>query len=244
MKKALSIVGNILLGLLIMFFTIIAIPIAIVALIIIGPMILYGWIWEKIRHDPQRKLVIKELRDDSWQDADRREQFILAFEAACDTLAKLANAKQSSTRQAGFEAIDGDDDGNSANVSLERIIESKHAELKLSFEFTITKNAKNEEIAVNIDEDNCGEYMPAIEVEVVKPSLHIRRTIMLDSDEAAWVVIGFLRGDVRFTHQQGQLWVYVPEHDVWIVQYKNDKDSYGLRPAFTNKVARKYGYDK
>ncbi len=83
---------------------------------------------------------------------------------------------------------------------------------------------------------------PPITATFIRPELHTKREFTIQTLQDAWAVISFLRGDTKFT-QTGQLWAYIPEHSIWLVQYKNNCSDYGLRRTFINSTARKYRRD-
>ena len=248
MKKILSVLGNLTAGFFGLLFVILFSPLIIGSIIYFGVPQIYAWAWSRVRHDPKKKIIIKDLTDESWGDAETKEEFVGSFEKLSDRLAEMSGAKQDKLRRNGFEVFDSTTPHyrNWADLSLAQTLDSKHAKILLELDFGAipSKDKKSLQIMMTDDEDQCGTAFPPVVATVLEPRLHTKRKFTLVSDREAWIVICFLRGDVKFAQPSGQLWALLREHGVWLVQYKADKFEYGLRNEFNNTLAKQYGRDQ
>lgn len=207
----------------------------------------YTKLWRRLRNDPRRNLTIPELDDSGWPDADTIEQFTASLEKLSSTIAKMSGAKLGETQIKGLGILDKPPDKvERASITICKTLISVNAEIGLSLELGASAKEGTGELLISLEdeEDRCGSYFAAAKAEITKPKLHYERDLILSSPEDVWVVISFLRGTVKFTHERGQLWAHILEHDVWLVQYKLNGKDYGLRNSFKNSLARKYGYDR
>ena len=158
----------------------------------------------------------------------------------------MSNAKLDARKESGFDRINNQPSKNGRlDFRHEQQLTSKHATVTLVFEFTAYVSDEGYITHVSRTEyDDDGSRLPPISVKITKPDLQHEHILSLYDDGAIWVVISLLRGDTRFIAQNEQLWAFVPEHNVWVVQYKAKSSYYGLRSDFKQTIARKYWFDK
>ena len=246
-KKTLSLLGTLVGGFFILLFLIAMSPIIIGALVIFGSIAIYSWLWARIRHDPKVDLNINTLPPEEWGTATTKEAFTDAFDAVVKTITELSHAQRSKKEFSGFSFFDRPDptiDWTDLNISQD--LHTEHARLRLSFDFGAYYNESSGKIFVDTrdGDDHLPGSLPPILATIVEPKLHIERRFMIHSCEDLWTVVSFLRGKIKFTHEGGQLWAFIPEHDVWLVQYKINKSDYGLRAKFENNIACEYNFDR
>ncbi|MBL8121175.1 hypothetical protein JNM87_00285 [Candidatus Saccharibacteria bacterium] len=207
---------------------------------------LYGKLWEFIRHDPKQSLMMEGLISEVWQDADTKEDFIGEFKNLSDKIAEMSKAAQETIKKEGFAIFDEPNHTKEwSDLRLAQELHTDHAEVILSFDFGAYYSEEMRQLFVSTEDgdDQCGAGFPPIFLRVTKPELHIARQFTLRTAEDVWMAIGILRGDVKFTQKEGQLWSYIPEHDLWLVQYKINESDYGRRHEFAGKKAHKYSMD-
>ncbi|HSX33493.1 MAG TPA: hypothetical protein VLF91_04105 [Candidatus Saccharimonadales bacterium] len=247
MKKTLAAIGNTCAYLFAVVLVILLSPGIICLLIFFLTPRVYAWLWARLRHDPRRPLEIQDLPNEVWKEADTKDDFLNAFNELGLRLARLADAKQGTLHISESKASSGTQPDQADTIqctSLRQTLRSKHARITLSLELE-TFHEKDGELHVYMADVDAysGTSFPPATVEILEPRLHTKREFMLEAFESVWVVISLLRGDVTFTQPGGQLWAYIPEHQVWIVQYKANKPEYGQRAIFANATARRYSRD-
>lgn len=247
MKRVLSIIGMVLAYVLFFFGLIIIAPFAIVIIIFFHLSEFYEKLWQKKRHDPQADLTIKKLDDENWMEVRSKDGYVDAFHRVSGTIAELSLAKKSKTEYEGFHIFnEPDKDIGWSKLQMRQTLMSKHAEIRLVYNFGADTDDDTGELWVRGDDydERNGETFPAIDVEVISPKLHTKRKFRTNTYNDVWAIAALLRGDIKFMGHQGQLWAYIKEHKVWLVQYRVNQTDYGLRAKSTNAVAYKYRHDK
>lgn len=247
MKKILFIFGTALVYFLWALLLIILSPIIIIAILCGGLASLYASLWRRLRRDPVRNITLPEITDDTWQDAETTAQFIAAFDRFTSTLAQLSNAKQSRDKYEELEAFDNlSERGDAREVKIIRTLKTDKALLRVSFRFKAASSSDNGEArAALIDpEDQCSAWFPYVDIEIEEPRYKLKQHFTITTAEDAWLAICVLQGKARYVQETGQLWCYIARHKAWLVRYKADSSSYGLRERFSPVLARKYGHDK
>lgn len=245
MKNLLLQIGAALWILLGVIIVLIFIPLIIIAFIIISSAALYENIWKKLRHDPKVNLSIKELGDINWEDAKTADEFVSAFEKYLDVIAGLSSAKQGKLEYDGFEILENpSEEIKWTPLALRKSLRTASHELRFELNFGVSKSKNDKDAVLRLDrlDEECVTPVLPIDFVFVRPQ--VRRTFTLMSMEGIWMVIGFLRNDTQTTYK-GQLYTYIPEHNLFLVQYKNNMNDYGLRSKFYRvSTAHKYRYDK
>jgi hypothetical protein len=231
----------------------ISVAFAIVLLFVLSPIIigmisvsLYERLWAWLRHDPKRDLAIEGFISDEWPAAETGEEFTREFEKLSDRITEMSKAVAGEIEHKGFSIFNGPRPKTDwTTMGLSQMLRTEHAEVTLSFDFGAYYSEHQGKIIVGTEDgDNQdGAGFPPVVMHVTKPKFHIARSFTIRAYEDVWMVIGILRGKEKFTQKEGQLWSYIPEHKVWIVQYKLNKSDYGLRTEFSGKVAHKYSRD-
>lgn len=221
-------------------------PLILLAILIFGIGQSYSFVWRKIRRDPSPTMTIDGLESrQSWQSAETPEAFEREFKKVCDTVATLAKAKKGAVRT-NIDTSKGFEDTGWLVADIECTLQTNKSTLELSYDFLVREGQDGGLTeAMPMDEDgHATEAFPSISIKIVKPRLHHEHVLRLTHTVPVWVAVALLRGDVKFTYQSGQLWAYIKEKDVWVVQYKLGRPYYGLRREFTGKHAREYYFDK
>jgi hypothetical protein len=215
-------------------------------LIVLLSIHLYGKLWATIRRDPKQDLTLEGLISEDWQIANTSEDFVSEFKKLSNKIADMAGATQGTVKKEGFSIFDEPDYKMGwADLKLTQVLRTNHAEVTLSFDFGAFYSKDMQQLVVSTEDgdDQCGAGFPPALMHVTKPEFHIERKFTLRTIEDVWMAISILRGDEKFTQSQGQLWSYIPEHKVWLAQYKINESDYGLRRKFTGKKANKYSRD-
>ncbi len=241
-KKVMSGLGVLVVGLFAILLLLVFLPIIIVMLSIEW----YARLWAWLRHDPKRDLAIEGLMSDEWTEAETGEEFVREFKKLSDKIVGMSEAVAGEIEHEGFSILNEPSKKiDWTELGISQTLRTAHAEVALSFPFGAYYSEHRERILVstNDGDDQCGAGFPPVEVRIIKPKFHIARSFAISTYEDVWKVISILRGKERFTQKEGQLWSYIPEHRVWIVQYKINKSDYGLRSEFKGKMAHKYFRD-
>ncbi len=221
-------------------------PILIGAIVYFGSIALYTRLWVHIRHDPKCDLMIEGLISETWPEAETKEAFVNEFDKVASIIATMSQAKRGEFIYDGFSIFDEPNlRPEWTNLNLSQTLHTKHAEVVMTFDFGAHYSDSQGRIIVaaqNDDDQHEGD-LPPIALQIIVPKLHTERSVMLTTYEDVWLAISLLRGAVKFTTKEGQLWAHIPEHNVWLVRYKASKSDYGLRVAFTGNTARKYTRD-
>lgn len=223
---------------------IVCLPIIILAIVGFGALELYTKLWQRLLYDPRLSLDVRDLYYTDSLSNNNYQSLVSAFEKVAATMARLAQAEQSDKKYEGLDIFDNppQEDGWSP-VDLEMTLKTQHATVQLSFSFgAVVQEGQIVYVGLE-DDDDCATDLLPIRVKVLAPNLHIKRRFTLYSAYDFWAVVSLLRGQVKFTLSDGQLWAYVPEHTIWLAQYKPNGSEYGLRTKFCNARARKYWYD-
>lgn len=229
------------------FFLLLFSPIIIIIFIFIGPFIFYDWLWRTIRKDPNVDLAIPAIENVTVnQDSFTKEGFEKQFSKLTEVIAELSNANLGIIQHEDYEIFERQAaDEESKSISLSRTLSTTIAEVKITLHLYASFDKKSNSYFIDLDEgEEWDSPLLPVKVTIQKPTFHINRDFTLYSRESAWLIISLLRGDVEFTHVGNQLWAYVKEKNVWVVEYKLNKGGYGLRKEFKNKVAYKNGVDK
>lgn len=246
MKRILSGMGTLFAWAFGLLIIVAVLPVVLVAVAIFGSINLYAGLWTRIRHDPKRDDSFDRFAVKNWSEETTKDGFIDAFKAISGAISELGGADPGEIEYQGFDVFDDPDSIKGwSDLTIIQTLSSKHAQIRLRFDFGVYYNEyRKERIVTTSDEDDCCGDHPHIVATVIKPDLHTKRHFTLSSSEDIWAVISFLRGQVKFTHKGGQLWMYVPECNAWLVQYHINKSNYGVRASFDNLVAHQYGRDK
>lgn len=206
----------------------------------------YVALWSWVRHDPKRNIEIQDLVDETWHKVKTEAGFVKAFERFSDKLAHLSGAKQEKIICEGFDILEHKPSKlDWTEFTITQILKTKHAEVALSLVIGAYISEDGQlHVELPSSDDHDESSWPPATARIIAPSLHVERHFTLRSSQSVWAVIGLLRGEATYAQPSGQLWIRIPEHDVWMVQYKINGDDYGLRKNFSHSLARQYGRDQ
>lgn len=207
----------------------------------------YDKLWSILRGDPSVKMVIENLKDEAWERAQTKEDFIEAFTKLTHKITALSDASASPLEYKGFEYFDNPQhDIDWIDLELAQTLKTKHAEVRVSLDFGAVPESGESGFYVGMTDgdEQSGTLFPPVSIEVVKPSHDgAKVAFTLYGSDSVWAAVSILRGDVKFAGTRRQLWAYVSEYDAWLVQYKNHGSDYGIRKTFTGFVAHKFRFD-
>lgn len=218
-------------------------PIIIFWLVRLGIPYLYGKIWSKIRKDPKVSMEIEKIKDESWGKASTLIDFEESFTKLASLLASISNAKEGPIIRDGFVALsDITKDDGWKMLKLTQTLEHRNTIVTLILEFGAYMEGDDLVISALDGDDHVMDF-PPIEVSIINKEVNLLRTFAVRSVQDAWFVIAILRNSMEYNELHDQVWVYVKEYDVWIVEYKANKNEYGLRKGYNHSFARHYWVD-
>lgn len=244
MKRAVSLVGTIFAYLLFVGMFILLLPFTLTAILVISTLEWYGKLWQRIRHDPVREITIDGIFDPEWAEVNSREGYVEAYKRVSDAIAKLSSAEKSEIQYDGFDVFDNPDTKLQWNdLAMLQTLTTQYAKVRLSLEFGV--KIEDNEFYVSeeeYDERSSFDGFPDLIAEIIEPKSLLRKKRTLRTYQDIWVIVAILRGDVKRTRRQ--LWVQIPEYEIWMVEYKINGSDYGYRLNFANGTTRKYWFDE
>lgn len=208
----------------------------------------------KKRKDPAITLVLEDFTDKKFQESATLDDCLKGFFRLLDIIQSKSSASSGKLSYENFQkniVTEKNDPpkGETPHVAKKQLY-GKNGMIA-SFEFVVfeSQHASPDSLwiegACEDDAVNPARLNHALaKAEISGSVLSKTYAYQTYSLESIWIIIAFLRGDVKFNYR-GQPWAYLREHDAWLVQYKNNAEVYGYRSTFSKKFhARRYGMDK